>query len=188
MGFDVEITEISNGFVSFLVSGEKGEQLFSNESGGHRWQRVPPNERSGRVHTSTITVAVLPERTQLDFDIKNSDITWTMTKGSGPGGQHRNKVETAVILKHIPSGLIVRCETERSQYRNKELALRILKARLTHQQTETIQKAESANRKEQVGSGERGDKRRTIRVKDGRVKDHITGKSWNLKDYLNGNW
>lgn len=111
-----------------------------------------------------------------------------MTRGSGPGGQNRNKVETVAVVTHLPTKVTVRSESERSQKRNKDLALRILRAKLQEAHIEKINAEEASARKQQIGSGQRGDKRRTIRVKDGQVNDHITGQKWTLKKYLNGEW
>lgn len=140
------------------------------------------------MQTSTVTVAVLPEPPEGEWAVSASDLEWTTTRGSGPGGQNRNKVETAVVVRHALSGITVRCETERSQFRNRELALRILEAKLRDLHESEAHAVESRKRKNQVGSGQRGDKRRTIRVRDGRVTDHVTGQSWTLKAYLNGEW
>ena len=174
--------------IVFRVSGDEAAPLFADESGGHRWQRIPPTERNGRVQTSTITVAVLPEPESFTADIPPSDLEWSTTRGSGPGGQNRNKVETCVVVKHIPTGLSVRCETERSQYRNRQLAFDLLRSRLQQREQDSLDSQRAADRKGQVGCGARGDKRRTIRVKDGVVKDHLTGKSWNYGRYVEGNW
>jgi peptide chain release factor 1 len=145
-------------------------------------------KKNGRVQTSTITVSVLPKVSESDFQIHPSNLEFSTTRGSGPRGQNRNKVETVVVVKHIPTGLTVRSESERSQYRNKQLALQLLTSRLKMAE-EVAKKGELASlRRNQVGSGMRGDKRRTIRVKDGTVTDHITGRKWNYRDYVSGNW
>ena len=170
------------------ISGAGAWQTFCNESGGHRWQRVPPTERSGRVHTSTVTVAVFEEPVASEFSISPNDLEWKTTCSGGKGGQNVNKVETAVILKHRPTGLTVRCETERSQKRNKDTALAILSARLYERDKSQRQAIEAADRRNQVGSGQRGDKRRTIRTQDGIVTDHIMGRKWRYADYVKGIW
>lgn len=165
-----------------------GATAFKDESGGHRWQRIPPTERNGRVHTSTVTVAVLPEPTETEINIRESDLEWSACRGSGAGGQHRNVTDSAVLLRYKPSGLVVRCESERSQHRNKASALAVLRSRLFHTANQKRLNLIAENRKSQVGSGMRGDKRRTIRTQDGVVKDHVTGKKWRYADYLAGKW
>lgn len=185
--FDVELIEGRPGIIVFRVNGPKAAQLFENEAGGHRHQRVPPTERKGRVHTSTITVAVLPEPSSAQMpEIPARDIEWTATRGSGAGGQNRNKRDTAVQMRHIPSGLTIRCEAERSQNQNRVTALALLRAKLWATRSDAAANEEAALRKWQVGSGQRGDKRRTIRA-DG-VVDHYTGKTWRFKDYVRGIW
>jgi len=182
-GFDFEPVEIRSGFVSARITG-KDIGFFSNEAGGHRWQRVPKND--DRVQTSTVTVAVLPEPTETQLHIREQDLEWSTCRGSGAGGQHRNKTESAVQLRHIPTGTTVRCESERSQSQNKRTALATLRARIWEAQQNAGSAARSIDRRQQVGSGMRGDKRRTIRA-DG-VVDHITGKRWKFKDYVRANW
>jgi peptide chain release factor 1 len=186
--FDVELVERRSGLVVCRVSGKGAEAVFKDEAGGHRWQRTPPSDKRGRVHTSTVTVAVLPEPTEAEVQVSDRDLEFIPTRGSGPGGQNRNKVETAVILRHLPSGLQVRCETERSLKQNKETALALLRARLWAAENERVTSVRAANRRAQVGSGMRGDKRRTIRCQDGQVTDHFTGKTWRFKEYERGNW
>lgn len=165
--------------------------IFENESGGHRIQRIPPTEKKGRVHTSTITVAVFLEETNkvstLEID-ESKDLIIKTCRGSGAGGQHRNKTETAVQVTHIPSGISVRSENGRSQYQNKMTAINMIRMKLSSSEKEKNSRESSADRKNQVGSGMRGDKRRTIRFQDGIVTDHILNVQWNLKDYLRGNY
>jgi peptide chain release factor 1 len=162
--------------------------VFRDEAGGHRWQRVPPNEKRGRVQTSTVTVAVLPEPTEAQVHIAPSELAWTTCRGSGPGGQHRNRTESAVQLTHQPTGLTVRCESERSQHQNRATALSLLRARLWQEEQIRLGREREASRRSQVGSGMRGDKRRTIRVQDGAVHDHVTGRTWVYTDYVRGLW
>jgi peptide chain release factor 1 len=162
--------------------------VFESESGGHRWQRVPPTERRGRRQTSTITVAVMEEPINTSTSINPKDLEWDTMRSGGAGGQNVNKVESCVRVKHTPSGLVVRCETQRSQLRNKELALIILGAKLKAMEQGNRLDKEASFRRKQIGSGMRGDKRRTIREQDGKVTDHITGRVWNYSDYVKGNW
>lgn len=149
---------------------------------------MPPNEKRGRVHTSTVTVAVLPEPESSQVVLREDDLEFTACRGSGAGGQHRNVTASAVILKHVPSGISVRCEGERSQHQNRETATALLRARLWELKRTQLAKAREQDRRSQVGSGMRGDKRRTIRAQDGQVTDHVTGKTWRYKDYVRGNW
>jgi peptide chain release factor 1 len=139
------------------------------------------------VHTSTITVAVLPEPKEIEITIRPEDVEEIFTRGSGPGGQHRNKVSTAVQLTHLPTGLMVRAESEKSQKQNRENALMLLKARLYQIQKEQANTERVKERKDQVGSGQRGDKFRTIQEKHNSVTDHETGKKITYKDYSKGN-
>jgi peptide chain release factor 1 len=162
--------------------------VFAEEAGGHRWQRVPPNERRGRVHTSTITVAILSEPKEHEVVIAESDLTVTFMRGSGAGGQHRNVTDSAVRIVHAPTGIVVRCESERSQHSNRDSAMAVLRARLKAHVDGEASGARAEDRRRQVGSGMRGDKRRTIRTQDGVVNDHVTGKQWRWKDYERGNW
>jgi peptide chain release factor 1 len=135
-----------------------------------------------------VTVATFAEPTPSEFAVRKEDLNFQTTRSGGKGGQNVNKVETCVILKHIPTGLMVRSETTRSQHRNKELAIALLTARLFAADTQRRNATIVQDRRQQVGSGQRGDKRRTIRVKDGEVTDHVTGKSWRYKDYVRGEW
>ncbi len=175
-----------DGLIVFKATGD--DALFYGEAGGHRVQMISPTDKKKRVHTSTITIAVLPEISEKQISIKDRELIWKTCRGSGPGGQHRNKTESAVQVTHIPTGLSVRCESERSQHHNKVSALELLRARLWEQTKKALTKQRTDDRKEQVGSGMRGDKRRTVRHQDGQVVDHITGRKWRLKDYLRGEW
>lgn len=176
------------GLIVAHVSGAGAWKTFQHEPGGHRWQRVPKTEKRGRVHTSTVTVAVLAEPTQVELRLPDRDLEWSTCRGSGAGGQHRNVTNSAVQVKHLPTGTLVRCESGRSQHANRAAALALLRAKLWDQKRLSAAKARATKRKAQVGSGQRGDKRRTIRVQDGRVTDHITGRSWRFKDYVRGLW
>ena len=168
------------------VAGARVQETFQDEAGGHRWQRIPPNEKRGRVHTSTITVAVLSEPAAAEVVISEKELAWSTCRGTGSGGQKRNKTETTVLLTHLPTGLQVRCETTRSQLKNRELALALLRARLWEAARSRLREERDQLRKQQQGSGMRGDKRRTIRCQDGQVTDHLTGRKWELKAYLRG--
>jgi len=186
--FDLELVEERPGLIVFRASGKGAAAAFANESGGHRWQRIPPTEKRGRMQTSTITVAVLPEPTETQVVVREADLKWAYCRGSGAGGQHRNVTDSAVILTHVPTGIKVRCESERSQHQNKETALEVLRARIWDAANEQRSSALSSSRREQVGSGMRADKRRTIRSQDGVVTDHVLNRQWQLKKYLRGDW
>jgi len=186
--FEYLIIEESTGFLSFQAQGKGAKKVFAHEAGGHRFQRIPPTDKRGRVHTSTVTVAVLEEPTSTSFVINEKDIEWTTCRGSGAGGQHRNRTESAVQMTHIPTGLRVRMENERSQHQNKELAFRVLAARIHERQMNESSASRDKVRKNQVGSGMRGDKIRTIRQQDGVVTDHNSGNKIKYKDYVRGIW
>lgn len=159
---------------------------YQHEAGGHRWQQVPKN--SDRVQTSTITVATLLEPEEAALVIREQDLVYQATRGSGAGGQNRNKVSSAIILTHKPSGLMVRCETERDQHKNKRLALGILRAKLFEAKESAEHAARNQARKAQLGVGARGDKRRTIRTQDDTVTDHVLDRKMRFRDYEKGNW
>ena len=186
--FDCFIVDERSGFLSFQVSGKGAKATFAQESGGHRWQRVPANDKRGRVQTSTVTVAVLEEPREHDLRIEDKDIEWQTCRGSGAGGQHRNKTESAVQMTHLPTGIRVRVENERSQHQNRETAMRVLKARIFEARQTAAAEARAGSRRSQVGSGMRGDKIRTIRAQDGQVTDHRSNKQIRYKDYVRGNW
>ena len=184
--FDLDIISDSPTGVVLRAKGKGARSLFEPEAGGHRWQRVPPNERRGKTHSSTVTVAVLPEGSGPGFSFRESDCEFSTFRGSGPGGQLRNKLETAVRVVHKPTGLTVRCETERSQTQNKASALRLLEARLREQAESAARAERNGTRKVQVGSGERSDKIRTVQEQNGVVVNNVTGRKVPLPRYLKG--
>lgn len=168
------------------IKGKDIYEKFKNESGGHRWQRIPPTEHRGRVHTSTITVAVLEEKQNLPITLSSKELEIKTTRGSGKGGQHRNVTDSAVQVKHLPTGLFVRCESERCQHQNKSNAINILKNKLFRLKNQDSNDKRNDKRKNQVGSGMRGDKIRTIRIQDGIVKNHLNGRKISYQKYIRG--
>lgn len=184
--FNFELIEERPGFLSFRATGKKVEAAFANEAGGHRIQQIPPTERKGRIHTSTITVAVLVEAKPTEFQIHEKDLDYKCVRSSGAGGQNVNKVSSAVQLTYLPTGFMVRCESQRSQLQNKETALLILRTKLLAAKASGELAAHNAMRKGQIGSGQRADKRRTVAHQRGDVHDHVTGKRMELARYLKG--
>jgi len=174
--------------VSFMVEGDGAFSKLKFESGVHRVQRVPETETSGRIHTSTVTVAVLPEAEEVEVEINPADLKIESCKSSGAGGQHINKTESAVRLTHIPTGIVIECQEERSQFKNKDKAIKLLRTKLFDmKQTEQNEKIASA-RKSMVGTGDRSEKIRTYNYPQGRVTDHRIGMSiYSLENFLNGN-
>jgi peptide chain release factor 1 len=174
--------------VSFLIKGKGAYSKIKYESGVHRVQRVPETESQGRVHTSTITVAVLPEPEETDVEINDKDFKIDTYRASGAGGQHVNKTDSAIRITHLPTGLVVECQDERSQIKNKEKAWKVMLARLYDQAKTKQDKEYSENRRLQVGTGERSERIRTYNYPQGRVTDHRIGKTmYSLTDFLDGN-
>ena len=174
--------------ISFMVEGEGAFSKLKFESGVHRVQRVPETETSGRIHTSTVTVAVLPEAEEVEIDINPADIKIESCKSSGAGGQHVNKTESAVRLTHLPTGIVIECQEERSQFKNRDKAMKLLRTKLFDmKQSEQNEKIASA-RKSMVGTGDRSEKIRTYNYPQGRITDHRIGLSlFSFENFLNGN-
>ncbi len=174
--------------ISFMVEGEGAYSKLKFESGVHRVQRVPETETSGRIHTSTVTVAVLPEAEEVEIDINPAEIKIESCKSSGAGGQHVNKTESAVRLTHLPTGIVIECQEERSQFKNRDKAMKLLRTKLFDmKQSEQNEKIASA-RKSMVGTGDRSEKIRTYNYPQGRITDHRIGLSlFSFENFLNGN-
>ena len=173
--------------ISFLIEGAGAWSRLKFESGVHRVQRVPETESGGRIHTSTVTVAVLPEMEEVEFQIDPNDLKIDTFRSSGAGGQHINKTESAIRITHIPTGTVVECQDERSQYKNKDRAMKILVSRLYDAEVQRQNAAYAAERKSQVGTGDRSERIRTYNFPQGRVTDHRIGLTlYKLDQILNG--
>lgn len=174
--------------VTCTIEGKNAYSILKFESGVHRVQRIPETESQGRVHTSAVTVAVLPEAEDVDIEVRREDLRIDVYRSSGAGGQHINKTSSAIRLTHLPTGMVVTCQNERSQRQNKEKALQILKSRLYDQAMRESQSKEAADRKNQVGSGDRSERIRTYNFPQGRLTDHRINMSiYQLDDFMNGN-
>ena len=173
--------------ISFSITGDGAYSRFKFESGVHRVQRVPETESQGRIHTSTTTVAVLPEAEEVDFEILDKDLQIDTFRASGAGGQHINKTSSAIRVTHIPTGTVVECQDQRSQHQNKEKALLVLRARLLDAERAKQNAQIAGERKAQVGTGDRSERIRTYNYPQGRVSDHrINLTLYKLESILNG--
>ncbi len=174
--------------IDFMIEGDGAYSRFKFESGVHRVQRVPETETQGRIHTSTVTVAVLPEAEEIEVVINPADIIIESCKSSGAGGQHVNKTESAVRLTHKPTGIVVECQEERSQFKNRDKAMKVLRAKLQDMQEREQNDKITSERKSQVGTGDRSERIRTYNYPQGRVTDHRIGLTlYSLENFLNGN-
>ena len=174
--------------ISFMITGDGAYSKLKYESGVHRVQRVPETETQGRVHTSTATVAVLPEAEDVEIEINPADLQIDTYRASGAGGQHVNKTESAIRITHLPTGLVVECQDERSQFKNKDKAMKILRSRLYEAEQEKQDAEFAAERRSQVGTGDRSERIRTYNYPQGRITDHRIGLTvYKFDDMLNGN-
>ena len=186
----LDITESDLGGIKTLVaevSGENVYDLLKQEAGVHRVQRIPITEKGGRIHTSTASIAILPKFSLPQIQIKESDLEIEFFRAGGPGGQNVNKVETAVRIRHKPTGIIVSCQVERSQQRNREIAIEMLKNKIWQMEQEKILGSLTEERRKQIGSQERSEKIRTYNFPQNRVTDHRINKSWyDLDEIMEG--
>ncbi len=173
--------------ISFMIEGEGAYSRLKFESGVHRVQRVPETESQGRIHTSTVTVAVLPEAEEVDVEINPTDLQIDTYRSGGAGGQHVNKTESAIRITHLPTGTVVECQDERSQYKNKDRAMKILRSRILEAEREKQHEAIAGERRAQVGTGDRSERIRTYNFPQGRVSDHRIGLTlYKIEQILNG--
>lgn len=173
--------------VSFMIEGAGAYSRMKYESGVHRVQRVPETETQGRIHTSTVTVAVLPEAGEVELEINPADLQIDTYRAGGAGGQHVNKTESAIRITHLPTGLVVECQDERSQYKNKDKAMKVLRSRLYERMVAEQNEAIASDRRSQVGTGDRSERIRTYNYPQGRVTDHRIGLTlYKLDQIMNG--
>ena len=173
--------------ISFMIEGEGAYSRFKFESGVHRVQRVPETESGGRIHTSTVTVAVLPEAQEVDIAIDPTDLQIDTFRSSGAGGQHVNKTESAIRITHLPTGTVVECQDERSQHKNRDRAMKILRSRLLEVEREKQNSEIADERRSQVGTGDRSERIRTYNFPQGRVSDHRIGLTvYRIESIMNG--
>lgn len=192
-GFKIEVMNLNEtelgGIkeISFMINGEGAFSRFKFESGVHRVQRVPETESGGRIHTSTVTVAVLPEAREVEFELDPADLVFEVYRASGAGGQKVNKTSSAVRVIHVPTNTVVECQVERSQYQNKDRAIELLRSRLYNEECRKQQEAIDGERRSQVGTGDRSERIRTYNYPQGRVTDHRIGLTlYKLESILNG--
>jgi peptide chain release factor 1 len=194
-GWKVEplsMTENSAGGFKEIIASIEGQGVFSqfkHESGAHRVQRVPKTEAQGRVHTSTVTVAILPEVEEIEYHVNPADLRIDTYRASGAGGQHVNKTDSAIRITHIPTGEVVACQEERSQHKNRDKAMKVLRSRLLEKAKEEQRSKEAADRRSQVGGGFRNERIRTYNFPQGRVSDHRIGMTaYNISEVMNGHF